>query len=783
MRAAYHRGFRHCTKAQGVLSIDQRVLQVGSRSPIRDPVRLSARSGLCWKASRGSHAVAACVAAALASWCAAAPAAAQSATATAGAGVDIATPESDDSPAARRARVQNTWLGPTGGLHVVDAGSGDAGVLRLQLGADFFSAGDFMIAGDRNDYAGSVLSLSATVTEYLELFGSISNHANWNDREDPELLQVLGDTRLGAKGSYRVLPWLTVGGDAQLLFFNGIGGIGPSLDSLSLTLRGNASADLRALEDPVPLIGRFSLDYFVDNSAQLIEEVEDARYRSLGDGARRRADEDRHLVRRVERFALGINRVDAVDLALGIEVPLRADDRFFVHPLLEWTLAIPVNRQGYDCLLVPTHGSPSEPDSCLDAEGLSAMSSTVSLGARLFPYLRGLSVLVGVDIGVSGTSTFVRELAPNKPYDVMIAVAYATDVREPQPPPAEVVAPSPPPPPPEPRTARVQGEVVDKSNGAPIERAIVAYPGRDLTAQATDAAGRFVSYELESGEVTFDVSHPDYEPQPCSVQIASPAGPRTGSGAPTSVESREPALNPYFGRSVEDKTGDEPAAPNAVPLRCELTAKPRTGAISGVVQGADGAPVAGARVELSGPTPQSVVSDSLGRVEVAAIAAGSYAVRVDAEGFLLRLQTLDVVASQTATLAVTLEPKPKQASVELTTKEVRIKKQIFFKTNSAQISEKSHGLLSEIADILLRNPQVHLVEIQGHTDSTGNPEVNRELSQLRADAVRQRLIENGVDGARLESKGYGDTRPLLPNLTDRNRAANRRVQFIIKQQD
>jgi outer membrane protein OmpA-like peptidoglycan-associated protein len=114
---------------------------------------------------------------------------------------------------------------------------------------------------------------------------------------------------------------------------------------------------------------------------------------------------------------------------------------------------------------------------------------------------------------------------------------------------------------------------------------------------------------------------------------------------------------------------------------------------------------------------------------------------------------------------------------------VRIKKQIFFKTNSAQISEKSHGLLSEIADILLRNPQVHLVEIQGHTDSTGNPEVNRELSQLRADAVRQRLIENGVDGARLESKGYGDTRPLLPNLTDRNRAANRRVQFIIKQQD
>ena len=61
------------------------------------------------------------------------------------------------------------------------------------------------------------------------------------------------------------------------------------------------------------------------------------------------------------------------------------------------------------------------------------MPSTFSFGARVFPPVRGLSFLLGFDIGLSGTSTFVRELAPNKPYDVLIAVSYATDVREPPP--------------------------------------------------------------------------------------------------------------------------------------------------------------------------------------------------------------------------------------------------------------------------------------------------------------------------------------------------------------
>jgi outer membrane protein OmpA-like peptidoglycan-associated protein len=680
--------------------------------------------------------------------------------------------------------VQNTWLGPSGGLHVVDAGSGPIGTLRLQLGVDFFSTSDFMLAGDSDDYTGGTLSLGARVADFLEVYGSLASHANWNDHETPALLQVLGDTMVGAKAFQQVTPWLTLGGDLRFVVLNAIGDIGPSFDALSVGIRGNASFDLRALSKPAPLVARFTLDYYIDNSAKLIEGVERARFAALGSD-RANADEDRHLVRRVERFALGINRLDMIDLGFGLEVPLRAADDFFVHPLVEWTLGVPVNRQGYNCLYVPGSADRNSGDGCLDQQGLAAMPSTFSFGARVFPPLRGLSALLAFDIGLSGTSTFVRELAPNKPYDVLIAVSYATDVREPPPPPAlheivrEVEKPLPP-------VLTVHGVVVDAMSGAPIEHAIVVYAGRPVTPQATSADGSFDSYPLDPGEVRFDISHPDYEPRTCSAQIVAPEPvptPVTPARQAPAPDGHEPAINPYLGRHGETTARGVPQALPPAPLRCELTPRPKNGGLRGLIVGSDGKHVAGARVELTGPLQQDLVSDAQGQFELATLPVGNYTARVDADAYLIRLQSFEVVASQIATPEIALVPKPKEAQVELTKQEVRIRKQIFFKLNSAEISEKSNDLLSEIADVLLRNPQVKLVEIQGHTDSTGNADVNQALSQSRADAVRAWLVAAGVDASRLMSKGYGPSRPLEPNLTERARARNRRVQFIIKEQE
>ncbi len=103
--------------------------------------------------------------------------------------------------------------------------------------------------------------------------------------------------------------------------------------------------------------------------------------------------------------------------------------------------------------------------------------------------------------------------------------------------------------------------------------------------------------------------------------------------------------------------------------------------------------------------------------------------------------------------------------------------------NSATILPASNGLLSEIADALLKNPRIRRVEVQGHTDNSGSPSINQKLSEDRAAAVVAWLSSHGVAADRLTARGYGDSKPLVPNVTELNKSRNRRVQFIILDQD
>ena len=85
--------------------------------------------------------------------------------------------------------------------------------------------------------------------------------------------------------------------------------------------------------------------------------------------------------------------------------------------------------------------------------------------------------------------------------------------------------------------------------------------------------------------------------------------------------------------------------------------------------------------------------------------------------------------------------------------------------------------------MLKNRAEISKLEIQGHTDNTGSPVYNQRLSQQRADAVRDALMKLGIDGSRMESKGYGQDKPLVPNVSPANRSRNRRVQLIIKQKN
>jgi OOP family OmpA-OmpF porin len=71
------------------------------------------------------------------------------------------------------------------------------------------------------------------------------------------------------------------------------------------------------------------------------------------------------------------------------------------------------------------------------------------------------------------------------------------------------------------------------------------------------------------------------------------------------------------------------------------------------------------------------------------------------------------------------------------------------------------------------------VTLEGHTDSVGSVEYNQRLSERRANAVRQYLIEKGIASSRIRVVGYGKLRPIADNKTDDGRAINRRVEFEV----
>lgn len=101
-----------------------------------------------------------------------------------------------------------------------------------------------------------------------------------------------------------------------------------------------------------------------------------------------------------------------------------------------------------------------------------------------------------------------------------------------------------------------------------------------------------------------------------------------------------------------------------------------------------------------------------------------------------------------------------------------------FEFDRATLMDVSDPVLGAIADVLNQHPEMRL-EVGGHTDNVGVAAYNRQLSELRAESVRQDLIGRGIDAERLEAIGYGEESPLLPNRNETHRALNRRVEFRV----
>jgi len=124
-------------------------------------------------------------------------------------------------------------------------------------------------------------------------------------------------------------------------------------------------------------------------------------------------------------------------------------------------------------------------------------------------------------------------------------------------------------------------------------------------------------------------------------------------------------------------------------------------------------------------------------------------------------------------------PDEGASGVEVSEGEIEIEDRVFFDTDRATIKQKSYSVLEEVASALEANPEIEKVRIEGHTDADGRDLYNLALSQRRSNAVREFLVDRGVDPSRLESKGYGEAEPIASNDTEEGRRKNRRVEMTI----
>lgn len=142
-------------------------------------------------------------------------------------------------------------------------------------------------------------------------------------------------------------------------------------------------------------------------------------------------------------------------------------------------------------------------------------------------------------------------------------------------------------------------------------------------------------------------------------------------------------------------------------------------------------------------------------------------------------------ARQVAAVEPTPEPAPApivDTEPEPAPEVVRVELDVKFDFDKSRVREESYSDIKNLADFMQQYPQTTTV-VEGHTDSVGTDQYNQRLSERRAEAVRNVLVnEYGVQGNRVNSVGYGESRPVADNSTEEGRQINRRVEAEVEAQ-
>lgn len=417
-----------------------------------------------------------------------------------------------------------------------------------------------------------------------------------------------------------------------------------------------------------------------------------------------------------EEFALGINRYHRFNFGVSVEVPLP-----IVTPYLEYNLAAPLG--------VPS-GLLTGPDGATVPVG-AAMPQTLGLGVKVTA-VKDLTLISGVNLGLTRNVGLGVPATP--PWNFFVGASFAIDpfqrgetktvelVRERKVEKKVEVA-----------KARVEGTVINAATKAPVAGAIVSVPG--VLPSATDDKGRFTTLELADAKAKVNVARDGFKPGFQEVALEA------GKTAKVEIALEE---------EIKKGTFEVAATSKGKPVKATVT--------------------------LRGESEASVeLTDGPKDLEVT---AGTFTASVTADGYLSQTREVQIPAGGRMPLAFELAPAPKKMLVIFKGDKIEILQQVHFATGKATILPDSFALLQQVVDAIVRN-NVKKVSVEGHTDNKGVKAANQTLSEDRARSVREYLISQGVEAKRLEAVGYGDTKPIAPNLTARGRELNRRVEFIV----
>jgi outer membrane protein OmpA-like peptidoglycan-associated protein len=290
-----------------------------------------------------------------------------------------------------------------------------------------------------------------------------------------------------------------------------------------------------------------------------------------------------------------------------------------------------------------------------------------------------------------------------------------------------------------PKTGKVEGVVVDAKTNQPISGVLVAMVGSGLPPVASDAeAGRFLTYDLPVGPAKLKASRDGYKEIERELKI------ETGKAQKVQLQLEPVEKFAVFALTVTSQK--KPIAANAI--------------------------FAGTEIKNAG-----TVKDVKDPVKVE-MPAGPYTVSVTADGCLAQQRDVQITAGAEMALAFDLQPAPKKMLAIIKEDKIEISQQVHFLTGKATILADSFPLLQQVVDVMVKN-NIKRVKVEGHTDNRGDKAFNQKLSEDRAASVAAYLVGQGIDPKRIESAGYGDTKPVAPNLTARGRELNRRVEFLI----